>query len=93
MVGIVRVSLSTIVIPAATVLFVWAAAFSGAALPATFNLAERLKTVSVKLLDHLDYSSAMLESLASSPDARHVAYVARAGTKQCVVVDGKKEKC
>jgi hypothetical protein len=93
MVGIVRVSLSTIVIPAATVLFVWAAAFSGAALPATFNLAERLKTVSVKLLDHLDYSTAMLESLASSPDARHVAYVARAGTKQCVVVDGKKEKC
>ena len=46
---------------------------------------------SEKLVCHIDSSTAIGEPVAS-PDSRHVAYVAKAGAKRLVVVDGKEAK-
>ncbi|MGA1974777.1 MAG: hypothetical protein ABSG92_04000 [Conexivisphaerales archaeon] len=52
---------------------------------------EERRTVSEKLVAQID-SSAVPETLTSSPDGKRVAYVAGVGTKQFVVVDGKEGK-
>jgi len=50
------------------------------------------KRVSEKFIARIDTSSWIKESFTVSPDSRRIAYVAKVGNKQLVVVDGKKEK-
>jgi len=92
-----------VIIPAVTILFVAVAAFGGGNDPEsvklkgqegrshTSALVEKRRTISEKIVGQLD-SSAIRESLASSPDLRRIAYVSRVGAKQFVVVDGKEGK-
>jgi hypothetical protein len=52
----------------------------------------RKKIVLEKLLAQIDFSSIIKASLSVSPNHRRVAYVAQAGKKLFVVVDGKEGK-
>ena len=49
-------------------------------------------TATERVLGKVDLSSWMEQTVAASPDATRVAYVARAGEKQFVIVDGQKGK-
>jgi Tol biopolymer transport system component len=50
------------------------------------------REVSEKLIGKIDVSEITGDSLRVSSDAKHLAYVASSGSKQWVVVDGKKGK-
>jgi len=51
------------------------------------------RVVSERLIVQIDFAAWMGGSfLKISPDSQRVAYVARVGTKQFVVVDGKRDK-
>jgi hypothetical protein len=52
----------------------------------------KLAIASERRLSHLD-SSVIGASLVSSPDARHIAYVAHVGVKECAMIDSNKEHC
>jgi len=62
----------------------------GIAVYAQERSADRM--VSEKFITQIDFSSLIPESFKASPDGRRVAYVAKAGNKMFVVVDGKEEK-
>lgn len=50
------------------------------------------RVVFEKLIAQIDFSSWSEKSFRVSPDSRRVAYLAKMGNKQFVVVDGKEEK-
>jgi len=52
----------------------------------------KLTIVSEKRLGRLN-SSVITNSVVSSPDARHIAYVTRVGAKECAMIDSNKENC
>ncbi|MCS7216069.1 MAG: hypothetical protein NZ826_08025 [Thermodesulfovibrio sp.] len=50
------------------------------------------RIVSERLIAQIDFSSWIKESFKVSPDSKRVAYVAGAGNKWFVVIDGKEGK-
>lgn len=72
-------------------LLVGIAGVSEAAEPSITTLVGEARPVSEKLVSQIR-SSAVQESLTASPNGRRIAYVAKAGQKYFVVVDGKEEK-
>ena len=48
--------------------------------------------MTTRLIDQVNFPPCITGSIRISPDNRHMAYVAKAGDKVTIVVDGKKEK-